>query len=312
MAMTHFTWTVYILLAVLFAAGTVVTLTRWSRRRILADYARRFDLEVPEELESRLARRAGAPFTAICLGGLVGLTVGTMISALVIPPPDYSRPVPPVDPSTAVMVVATLSGIVVFQVVTVVVLALHRPAGRRVARSTTPRLSDYLTGLERSARWIVVVAAAALPAIIALAERSGALHNLVVENEGIFGSLGSFFGYLSIGGLVVGSVLSRVVLHSPQHARSATELAWDDALRAQTLRALVGLPLSWGAYSLMLNFIELLVGSTWQPRAFGYVVPLVAVAACVAAGGYLYGVRRSVSDRYFQHRLWSTEKLAAR
>ncbi|GAB3919189.1 hypothetical protein GCM10011575_29630 [Microlunatus endophyticus] len=310
--MTRFTWTMYIVLAVGLAAGTVVTITRWFRRRILADYARRFDLEVPEELESRLRRRAGAPFTATCLGGLVGLTAGAVISALVIPPPDYSRQVPPVDPSTAVMIVTALSGGVIFQVVTAVALALHRPTGRRVARSTTPRLSDYVSGVERSAGWIVVCAAVILLVSIAVAERSGALHNPVIEEESVFGSMGAFFAYVSIGGLIVGSLLSRVVLHGPQPAGSSTELAWDDALRAQTLRGLVGLPLTWGIYSLLQSFAEIMIGSTWHPRALAYLFVVMALAACAATVGYLYSTRRSVSDRYFRRRLWSTEKLAAR
>lgn len=310
--MGSFAWVMYGVCGVTFAIVALITSTGWYRRRNLRDRANRVGLAVPEDLEYELGRRASIPHVAMAIGGVIATIVAALIAVVFVPPFDDTKAPPPVDPVMVVLVVSGLSGTLLFQVTASVVLTLRRPTGRRVARTTTPQLSDYVSGPERALSLVSPFVAIALPIFIALAVRSGLLQNDLIKKQGALHSTGAFFAYISVGSLVISHVFSRIVLHTRQTARSREELVWDDALRALTLRGLVALPYSWAWQSVLLSSLDMLMFSSWHP---GWAVAIVVIGSVGALAGLIllaYRARSSVSDQYFQRRLWDTEALAPR
>lgn len=292
-----------------FLVWTAVTFSARFRGWILGYYSRRVGLAVPESLEAHLSRRAILLQRATALGGLAGIVVATAVIAVFIPPPDYTRDLPPVEPAMVVLLICATTGPMLSRSLAALMLTLRHRAGRRVARSTTPRLSDYVSGVERAAAWLTSVAALTLLILIWLAHRYGVLQNIVIEDEGVFDSMGAWFAYLAALSLAMGGILSSIVLHYPQPAGSTQELAWDDAIRALTLRWLISVTSCWGLQSIILSFIYVLVGSTWHPAWLVAPVALMFVATWV--GWFLLGyfARNSVMDRYYQRRLWTKAEV---
>lgn len=290
-----------------FGVWAGVTFTARFRRWILESYARRVDLAIPEDLAFRLSQRATVLQRATALGGLAGTVVAAAVIAAFIPPPDFTRDAPPFDPASIVLVVSVLSGSMLARSFAAVVQTLSRRPGRRIARSSTPRLADYVSQVEIAASWVATGAALLLLILMWFAQGHGVMKNVVIENEGVFDSIGAFFAYLAVASLVVGGILSQIVLRAPQRAGSTQELAWDDAFRALTLRWVVGVPYGWASQSVLLSFIYVLIGSTWQPRALVIVVGLAAAAAWAGYFLLLYFLRNSVTDRHFRRRLWSSK-----
>jgi hypothetical protein len=101
--------------------------------------------------------------------------------------------------------------------------------------------------------------------------------------------------------VVAAEIVGRRLLDLPQYATSTLELAWDDALRARTLRDLVSVPLLVGTYLPMVA----LLGAWLTPggqAAFSVGWSSVMLAPLVV-GVAVAQVRRP--ERHYRRRLWA-------
>lgn len=117
------------------------------------------------------------------------------------------------------------------------------PAGPRLARASSPTHDDYVTRLERWGAWGAAGVATTIALAVTVTDRSGVLDlgpvpwGLVVATATL--------PWLAV---LADEYLARRLLDRRQVAASQLELAWDDALRAQTLRDMVTVPIVAGLY----------------------------------------------------------------
>lgn len=175
------------------------------------------------------------------------------------------------------------------------------PGGPRVARATTPRHRDYVPRHERYGAWGLALAAPVLVAAALVAQALG-----VGELDG-----------LPVAGLVALAVAPAVVvlvdevaaarlLGRGQRAATTLDLAWDDALRALTLRDLVTVALVTGLYAVMtvLTLVGDAADGGWPENPVtGAVAGLgaVAVLGALLMAAVSLGLR---PERHFRTRLW--------
>lgn len=175
------------------------------------------------------------------------------------------------------------------------------PPGPRLARASSPTHDDYVARLERWGAW----GAAGLSTLVALAV-------LVVDRTGVL-DLGPVpWGLVLATGVLpwvavgLDEVLARRLLDRRQVAGSSLELAWDDALRAQTLRDMVTVVIMVGFYlpiALLSRLGELADGG-WPENPVvgvtsGAVFMLLGVGCVVALVSVV-----QVPERHFRTRLW--------
>src|SRR5690606_28175077 len=106
--------------------------------------------------------------------------------------------------------------------------------------------------------------------------------------------------------IAVDEVLARRLLDRRQVASSSLELAWDDAMRARTLRDMVTVPLMLGLYLplILTGVVSDAVEGRWPND------PMVAVAAAIFLGvlggaALMGGVSMALApQRHFRVRLW--------
>jgi hypothetical protein len=262
------------------------------RARALDRFARRVQLPAPDALRPRIADQLAAYHLGADLGAAAtlalvcvwGLTLGRSVAAS--------------NWWALVSVGATLVGCAVGAGIAALRQAA-RPRdepGPRVARPTTPGLADYVAPVELQGGRVVAL----LPAVVALA-------SAVVAVTGA-GSppllLPAGLAVLAVAALAFAEIGARRILDAPQVAGSDLELAWSDAVRAHTLRAVVTVPIAVGCYT-SAGLLSVLGLEVVDPRsAAGVAVIGVGVAgavvAVVAAGWTLTGA----PHRYFRGRLW--------
>lgn len=294
-------------LSVWFAAS----FTRWFRTRQLGYYARRVGLHVPEELEEALGRRVVALERSAAGGGLAGLIVSSGI-VWMLPKSDFPSE-PSIGVGAPVVVMTVILGSMITRAITAVTLTMRAQPGRRVARSTTPHLSDYVPMVELLGSLLAAGGAVVLVVLAGVAISVGRLDSLMLSDDGgEFWSVEAMFGYLALVTAVAACLLSQIVLRAAQRAGSRQELAWDDALRASTLRALVGVPISWGIQSLYLSFLDVTMGATWHPGILGFVAGTVFALAAATTLALLLVDRRAKPNEYFLQRLWRNVEMITR
>ncbi|WNB86270.1 hypothetical protein [Cellulomonas sp. ATA003] len=177
-----------------------------------------------------------------------------------------------------------------------------RPSGpgARIARASTPVHSDYVARHERWGAWVLAGAALAAAVVIAAAPGSGfdvgpLPWALVVATAVVPGPV-----------MAVYEVAAARLLDRPQVATTTLELAWDDALRASTLRDMLGAALAIGLalpVALLSVVSDGLVGGWPGNPAVGLVGGIVAV---ILGGGMLMVLVSAILEphRHFRRRLW--------
>lgn len=175
--------------------------------------------------------------------------------------------------------------------------------GPRVARATVAVQADYVAPLERiGARWIA--AASALVAVgVVLADRSGWL-----VLQPLPGAWVGVAVVLPAALVLAYELVAARLLREPQPARSTLELAWDDAMRARTLRDMLTVPMLVGAYApvALLAVIGDRIDGSW-PRSLAFEVVHGAIFLIVLGLGALALASLAVRPhRHFRARLWPT------
>jgi hypothetical protein len=263
------------------------------RARALARFARRVQLPVPEALRPRVADQLAAYHLGADLGGAAALA---LVSAWGL---ALGRGVAGSSWWPLVVIGAVLVGCAVGAGAAALRQAA-RPrsdGGPRVARPVAPALGDYVAPVELQGGRV----AALLPTLIVLALASSAVTGAASPPLALPAGLAT----LGLLALAFGEVGARRVLDAPQAAGSDLELAWSDAIRAHTLRAVVTVPLAVGSYAAVGMLSTVSLDGVLDPRSIAGVALAallgVAVIASVVAVAW---TASGQPHRHFRRRLW--------
>lgn len=254
-------WGIHALLA-LFTLGVLFALSRSRYRRALV-YRFSHTIELPlvsDEIAAAAERRILHRTAAMMAGGLLGI----LASAVVV----YLDPASASAPTIwLVTLPLTLSGMCAGAAIVALRESLFRrhPDAVRVARAITVTLHDYISPRRLRMPCALLLVAAGL----CLAGSVLGLTGLIDGSTFILSAaLPTLAAALVL--TIAGALLARRVLDQPQPARSELELAWDDAFRADTLRALwmFGSIIAWLAVAAaglgMLQGLDAIAGTTWS------------------------------------------------
>lgn len=262
------------------------------RARSLERFARRVQLPVPEALRARLADQLAAHHLGADLGGAAALAL-TSVWGLTL-----GRGVAGSSWWPLVAVGAVLVGCAVGAGAAALRQAARPPAvdGPRVARPMAPALGDYVAPVELQGGRVAAVLPSFVVLTLAALAVAGAASPPLVLPAGL--------AALALLALAFGEVGARRVLDAPQAAGSDLELAWSDAVRAHTLRAVVTVPIAVGSYA-AIGMLATVGSQGVDPRSIAGVglavlTGVALVAALVAAVWTVTGQ----PHRHFRRRLW--------
>ncbi|ANP71132.1 hypothetical protein [Cryobacterium arcticum] len=231
-------------ITLLVVAGVMTVVFAWLLRpsavvrpNALRDTARRAGLAITPEVEPVLIARIRSRNRGTLIGTLIALIVAT--ASLVALPDSLDGGI-----WSALMIIVLTGlggavGLCVAEFRSAHVSLGDRP---RVARSPTPSRGDYLSTVDL---WCAPVAVAvsgvamAAVAVLILADPDNVFRDASIPSLWWPGFLLWIVSLTSIG---VGRILSTRLVGRGQPAGSDMELAWSDALRSWTLRALVQTP----------------------------------------------------------------------
>ncbi|WP_298455634.1 hypothetical protein [uncultured Cellulomonas sp.] len=278
-----------------FAAVAAGALYRTGPRRTRTAhaFARRVDLGLPPDLEPVVARRLAGRQRAGARGALAGLALLTV--GLAAARPDRLA----IGGLVALCVAA--GGHALGQGAAAWRETTRVPGdGARIARASTPAHSDYVARHERWGGWVLAGVSLAVAVAIGAAPRAGL-------------DVGPLPWVLVVAAAVVPAAVMAAyelaaarLLDRPQVAMTPLELAWDDALRSNTLRDMLGAVLALGIglpLALLAVVGDGLEGGWPANPAVGLVAGAVLVLVC---GGLLTTLVSLALEpqRHFRTRLW--------
>ncbi|WP_395639088.1 hypothetical protein [Pseudolysinimonas sp.] len=276
----------------LVLAATVAIL--WATPAFRRRAARKFATRVGLTLDDGTAPRVTAQLTRRALAGLVGYTSGLLVSVGTLL--AVGRPTGTDTMWSWVVTGSVFTGMGIGASLATLTQRLPQPgAAVRVARSRELVVEDYLTRYEVAFARLVGPVALALVALAWIAT-SGGPRTEVLLPTATAAALGTLATQLMF------ELGSRLVLRRPIRGESPHDLAWDDALRADSLRQLLLAPYilgvvgtGWALFSLM----------TVLPTTVGLVVVNLAMPLVVASGiAVLVVVLVRQPERHYLRRLW--------
>lgn len=276
------------------AVGTAVALARalaTARPAWLLDrFARRVDLPLDGAESAGVAPRLVRRERAGAAGGLVG--VWAVVGGLLVSADEVRGPYGPFLVALGYFAGHALAqGAVAWRE-----SARRSPDQRpRIARAYAPGQTDYVPRHERYGAWVVSALTAGGAAVALVLAPADVPRPLLVAGL-----------VLPPAFVLAHELLARRLLDRPQVAADLTELAWDDVLRARTLRDMVTVPLYVGF--VLLIAIPSLVGDAleggWPANpAVGVVSGLVIVL--LLGGLVMAAVSTGLQPhRHVRRRLW--------
>lgn len=288
-----------VLIAVLLASAPLLSSkSAWQREKALNRYARRMNLALTTEVRPRVISRIATYERSLLIGGVGGSLAGFGLGLVLSHPQNWG------DWTPLTVFIGLGLGVMLATVTTATFSTLRTGPRQRIARTSAPRITDYVPPVER---WYTPVALGCaglvlLGATIALGIR--VLHGDELQAAGMLLSSGAILGYLGFAAHLVAQHLTRRVLDAGQPAASQQELAWDDALRAATLRGLQLLPGSLATLSVLMTFVQLGAQVTNPPEfvavvgAVGLILFVCAVAVALIADAV------SRPSQHYRRRLW--------
>ena len=285
--MTPGMWTVSIaftLVAIVALALNLIPAYRTSRATTLG---KSVGLAVPAELSSALAARLTRRSLITWLGSLLGLAA--VVAAVHLGVVTSSG-----EPSNASDVWLIAGGIVIGIAAGAVVNALAFksviPTGERFARSGAVAVNDYLAPIDLvGSRVAVIIGALTLLAWTIIA-------------TGPTFTVGTITIMLAICSLAFFEFATRRILERGQPVASPAELAWDDALRAMSMRSTATAPMCLGIWGTLAVCIDLARIAT-SDAAFTTAVAagvVVFVAIFIAAAVSI----ATKPQQHYLRRLW--------
>jgi hypothetical protein len=214
-------------------------LTRQDKEKVLDQQARQVNLALTPEVRPLVIERIVARERAHLVGTIAGIVVGFVL--ILVLPTTVRRHLATdllfFPPPLLFAVFGLILGVTVAPVATAA-MSLRRRNGTRIARAITPSIDDYVP---RSEIWPAAAAAACVAVTLSVGVALVGSHGST-DRGPLLLSHGAMFGYVALAALLIGKLLSRRILQTGQVAASGQELAWDDALRASTLRDLSSRP----------------------------------------------------------------------
>ncbi|WP_146073361.1 hypothetical protein [Cryobacterium sp. N22] len=296
-------------ITLLVVAGLLTVVFAWQLRpgaaigpNALRDTARRAGLAITPEVEPVLIARIRSRTRGALVGTLIAL-IGATASLIALPEsPDGGM-----WSGLMIIVLTGLGGAVglcVAEFRSALVSLGDRP---RVARAPTPSRADYLSTVDLwcgpVAMGVSGVALAAVAALILVDPDS-------VRSDASIPSLwwpGFLLWIVSLASAGVGRILSTRLVGRGQPAGSDVELAWSDALRSWTLRALVQTP-ALGAFYSALVVLTSLSSAVARPSGIATAVSLTSsiVLMVMSVGLAVAAVVAMESRRppHYLSRLW--------
>lgn len=266
-----------------------------AQQRAVEKFALNVGLPLPERLAEPIRRRMLSRRRTSTIGGMSGVTVSAIVF-LVSP-----ASTPEVVLSPLVVVAGLLAGWAIGTSVSAFRTAAGRtsPDRERYARAHAVELGDYISRAELwLARVPVALAVVAVAAIATLALVG------LVHYSGMAALVGSIVvALVAVGTLIVGEVGGRQLVAMGNHVEAPEDLVWEDAVRALTIRELVGAPTFLGYYALLMAANPLLVSPDDGAR-IGFAIATLGIAmiTLVVAIGML--VSALAVKRHFLRRLW--------
>ncbi|MET4001677.1 MULTISPECIES: hypothetical protein [Arthrobacter] len=254
-----------------------------------------------DEINTSVARRLHRSDTAQWLGGLAGtLVAATVLLLTPTPGPIFGF-------SWLVVLPAFIIGMSTFDVALALrdSLFTKREDSPRMARAAAVDAADYMSPWRRATAPLLLALAVALDVTVLAMGAAGKV------NGGAFlQSMALPFLVLALVVATGSKLVSQRMLQQPQPVSDPLELAWDDALRADTFRKLGQLSagLAWLALAAAgLGLAEAIdpshTSSLWSP--YGELAISWGFIAIVMFFGY------GGAYNYFRHRLWTNTAFAA-
>jgi len=274
-------------------AAVIVSLTRnWQRRFEL--FAYQSDLRVSDEIITAAVIRR---LRRTDLGSAVGAAVGLIVSASLV---GIARPAGVSAFLWAAILPLMLLFVTAGAVASSLTDELFSPVHRspRVARPTAVSIRDYISPGQFWLVPVVVVAAVVLTLVGVVLSSFGVLDPArFLQGSTIWATPVAVV--VTLGGFVV----ARLIVAQKQPASDSLELAWSDALRADTFRMLWVFEsiMAWLAVVLagigILRALPVPIGASWA----GLILTLAGNFGILAMSRvFNYGAGRS----YFRYRLW--------
>ena len=247
--------------------------------RLTRRLPRFFGLTMPRNLEPVIRARAvrrerGAVFGALLM---TLLTIPALIAA-------HSDPALPTIlrenavGETWLLIGAVATGGALGTALASVLQPARQPDRLRVARSRSVGLADYIGGLERNGARIL----ATLGVLGGIATLLLGWFDVVrFALEPASGARIALCAFTALA-LVAFEVLGRRVVGRPAPAGSPRELAWDDALRAATVRDLAGAPTVLGLFASAAVALDIILMVAAPGSANQTLVTVIAVGAATA------------------------------
>lgn len=289
------TWAIAAILGAIVAGNLVATQTRRFQEKQVLTFWQKVGLPMgTERINASVTRRLRRSSTASALGAVAGylLSLGILLMS---PTPAFS-----VAYIWVVALPAILIGTTIFDVALAMrdTLFTQRGGTPRMARATAVFLRDYITPWKLYTPLVLLGLAAILVAIAAALGGAGA--------SAMDASLaGTSLPALATAVLVLlGCVFAgRKIIGQPQPVSDALELAWDDALRADTVRktGLLATAMSWLALATAASALVVAVDvSLTSTMWFTNVQILLSWGFIAITLVFSYGS----SFTWFRRRLW--------
>lgn len=287
---------VLVVLSVAALVWIILLLTPGRRAATARRFARSIDLDLPPTLAPAIGRRlAVRELAAMGTGLLLGWGSVAMLAAAI--DPDDAGLLLAAAFLTFLLGHAIGNGVTAWWEVTRPVA----PTGPRVARATVLTQGDYVAPVERLGARVLVAVSVVVALGVLVADDAGWFTGVTLPAFWIAAALVTPPALLAAHELLAARLVRR-----PQPAGSALDLAWDDAMRSQTLRDMVTVPLAAGAYAplAVLGALGEQLDGAW-PRSVVFDIVhgalFVLLAALLVAAVIAMALR---PQRHFRERLW--------
>ncbi|WP_139415489.1 hypothetical protein [Agromyces laixinhei] len=299
-------WPEWFMLGWLALVGVIATLApSWMPRpRSIGRFARTVGLPLDGdlELERAIGDRLRLRVRWGSLGSLVGAAAGVpiVLSGALTTSNEWGTNIAPFAS------IVLLGPLVIGRGIGVAISILPAPPevrhiGPRIARVPRPAVADYVAPIERIGARILIAIGVVFAAAVGLMP-------VAVGPRVLVGAA----ALAALAALVIVELVSAALVARPQPAVSEQLLRWDDALRAQTFRDLVSIPLMFGALALFASLMAGL-GSAASLGDTGMILANVAANAMFFAMLVVLAISLAVKPaRYYLKRLWPAQYAETR
>ncbi|MGV8885720.1 MAG: hypothetical protein ACOH1T_09075 [Microbacteriaceae bacterium] len=265
------------------------------RRATVRAMARSVGLAIPAGKQAAFEAASAARIRASVTGALIGSSLVLALLALNVIPANASSSFGGVA-EIWFLVGGFYVGMSFGSTIRALVSRNPTPAGERYARPGAVDLHDYIAPIDVLGGRVAVAAGIG---VLALASFFSAMNGSSAVSPLL--SVGGIVVMLGVVSLAVFEVSSRRILERAQPAASPEDLAWNDAIRAMTVREIMTAPLSlgvWGSLAIALNVSD-------GTSRVGSIV--LSILAALIAAGLLAAAVYSTATKPQQHylrRLW--------